>query len=155
MRRRRVEVFSLSFLDCICCGFGAVVLFYTIIAGQAGVKRTGKRRAGRGQPAGTRVLVGTRNLVVLRNTLQKTQSETMQASARASALLDEVGKRAKRPCCRCHHMRSARHQKLKTDLKQLEEGTSRLAASPAAGACRPARACIRGTGNRSTSPASS
>lgn len=26
MRRRRVEVFSLSFLDCICCGFGAIIL---------------------------------------------------------------------------------------------------------------------------------
>ncbi len=26
-RRRSVEIFSLSFLDCICCGFGAVILF--------------------------------------------------------------------------------------------------------------------------------
>src|SRR5262249_24020252 len=25
-RRRSVEVFSLSFLDCICCGFGAIIL---------------------------------------------------------------------------------------------------------------------------------
>ena len=25
-RRRSVEVFSLSFLDCICCGFGAMIL---------------------------------------------------------------------------------------------------------------------------------
>src|SRR5205807_1494717 len=37
-RRRRVfEVFTLSFLDCICCGFGAVILFYTIVSAQAGV----------------------------------------------------------------------------------------------------------------------
>ena len=37
MRKRRAfEVFTLSFLDCICCGFGAVVLFYTIVQAQAG-----------------------------------------------------------------------------------------------------------------------
>jgi hypothetical protein len=29
-RRREVEVFSLSFLDCICCGFGAVILMLVL-----------------------------------------------------------------------------------------------------------------------------
>src|SRR5687768_2663849 len=39
MRKRRAfEVFTLSFLDCICCGFGAVVLFYTIVQAQAGAQ---------------------------------------------------------------------------------------------------------------------
>jgi len=39
MARRKTEVFSLSFLDVIACGFGAVVLFYTILSAQAGVQR--------------------------------------------------------------------------------------------------------------------
>ena len=39
MARRKTEVFSLSFLDVIACGFGAVVLFYTILSAQAGVHR--------------------------------------------------------------------------------------------------------------------
>ena len=39
MARRKTEVFSLSFLDVICCGLGAVVLFYTILSAQAGVQR--------------------------------------------------------------------------------------------------------------------
>ena len=39
MARRKTEVFSMSFLDVIACGFGAIVLFYTIIAAQAGVQR--------------------------------------------------------------------------------------------------------------------
>jgi hypothetical protein len=30
LRRRSVEVFSLSFLDCICCGFGAIILLLVI-----------------------------------------------------------------------------------------------------------------------------
>ena len=29
-RRRRVEAFSLSFLDCICCGFGAIILLLVL-----------------------------------------------------------------------------------------------------------------------------
>src|SRR5690242_18339396 len=29
-RRRDVEVFSLSFLDCICCGFGAIILLLVL-----------------------------------------------------------------------------------------------------------------------------
>jgi hypothetical protein len=30
LRRRNVEVFSLSFLDCICCGFGAIILLLVL-----------------------------------------------------------------------------------------------------------------------------
>ncbi|MCH6258299.1 hypothetical protein MLD52_17185 [Puniceicoccaceae bacterium K14] len=32
-KRRSTEVFSLSFLDCICCGFGAVLLLFVLTAG--------------------------------------------------------------------------------------------------------------------------
>ncbi len=30
IRRRQVQVFSLSFLDCICCGFGAIILIFVL-----------------------------------------------------------------------------------------------------------------------------
>ena len=29
-RRRDIQVFSLSFLDCICCGFGAIILLFVL-----------------------------------------------------------------------------------------------------------------------------
>jgi hypothetical protein len=29
--RREIEIFSLSFLDCICCGFGAIILLLTLV----------------------------------------------------------------------------------------------------------------------------
>lgn len=29
-RRRNIEIFSLSFLDCICCGFGAIILLFVL-----------------------------------------------------------------------------------------------------------------------------
>lgn len=33
-KNRELEVFGLSFMDCICCGFGAVILLYVIIQGR-------------------------------------------------------------------------------------------------------------------------
>jgi hypothetical protein len=30
IRRRQVQVFSMSFLDCICCGFGAIILIFVL-----------------------------------------------------------------------------------------------------------------------------
>jgi hypothetical protein len=146
MRRRRVEVFSLSFLDCICCGFGAVVLFYTIVAGQAGVHRI--RDNDELQAEVNRleeeVLIGVRNLVLLRNALDKT-------TARASTLIDEVGvARAAALRVGATSMAQREHiNRLKADLKQMEEGTRRLqgAALQAAPAGERVRA-FRGTGNR-------
>ena len=41
-RRREVEVFSLSFLDCICCGFGAIILL--LVLSEIG-RLTGERDA--------------------------------------------------------------------------------------------------------------
>jgi len=33
IRRRSIPVFSLSFLDCICCGFGAIILLFVLTMG--------------------------------------------------------------------------------------------------------------------------
>ena len=153
MRRRKVEVFSLSFLDCICCGFGAVVLFYTIIAGQAGHERI--TRSDRLQAEVNRVeeevLDGARNLVVLRNTLEKTEIDTRQAAARTTTLLDEVSAaRAEALRVGATSMAQREHiNSLKADLKSLEEGTKRLQAGAiqSAPAGQQVRA-FRGTGNR-------
>ena len=84
--RRTVEVFSLSFIDCICCGFGAVILFYTIISAQSSITKTRNNDDLTAQvnKLEEEVLIGTRNLVVLRNTLEKTDSESASASKRAA-----------------------------------------------------------------------
>jgi von Willebrand factor type A domain len=153
MRRRRVEVFSLSFLDCICCGFGAVVLFYTIVAGQSGIRRlqNSDQLQAEVNKLEEEVLVGTRNLVVLRNTLKKTQSDTTLAAARAREITDAVNA-ARQDALRVGATSMAQREhinRLKADLKQLEEGTQRLAggAVQEAPAGQRVRA-FRGTGNR-------
>ena len=30
LKRRETEIFSLSFMDCICCGFGAIILLLVL-----------------------------------------------------------------------------------------------------------------------------
>jgi hypothetical protein len=39
MARRKTEVFSMSFLDCIACAFDSVVLIYTLINAHGGCAR--------------------------------------------------------------------------------------------------------------------
>jgi hypothetical protein len=153
MRRRKIEVFSLSFLDCICCGFGAVVLFYTIIAGQAGADRirTSDKLQAEVNKLEEEVLIGTRNLVLLRNTLEKTESDTARAAARAREISLEVAEaRQQALTLGATSMAQREHiNKLKADLRQLEEGTRRLQAGAAQTAPPGERVrAFRGTGNR-------
>ena len=153
MRRRRVEVFSLSFLDCICCGFGAVVLFYTIIAGQSGVDRIRRTDALQAEVnlIEEEVLQGARNLVVLRNTLEKTQTDTARAAARTRALLEEISS-TREEALRAGATSMAQREhinKLKADVRSLEESSRRLqgGAIDRAPAGQQVRA-FRGSGNR-------
>ena len=91
MARRKTEVFSLSFLDVIACGFGAIVLFYTILSAQAGVQR--EKRNDDIQAEVDRleeeVLDGYKDLVVLRNSLDETQEQT-PASDAAARIVQEM-----------------------------------------------------------------
>ncbi|HEU4623427.1 MAG TPA: VWA domain-containing protein [Steroidobacteraceae bacterium] len=131
-RRRSVEVFSLSFLDCICCGFGAVILFYTIISAQSGLDRAHSTETMRTQVERLEeeVLQKTRNLAILRNTLNETESKTASASEKAKQLLAELqaNKIQKSAYDETSLARRERIEKLKADIKALEEGTRRLEA---------------------------
>lgn len=152
-RPRSTEVFSLSFLDCICCGFGAVVLIYTIIAGQSGIKRIRDidQLQAEVNKIEEEVLVGARNLVLLRNTLEKTEADSAAAANRAQLLSDEVATlQASAIQAGATSMAQREHiNRLKADLKQLEEGTRRLEGGALQQAPEGARArAFRGTGNR-------
>lgn len=132
-KRRQTEVFSLSFLDCICCGFGAVILFYMIISAQSGVERIRKTEdaAAEVRRLEEQVLEGTKNLVVLRNTLTKTTSETVSAASRATRLIEQLKQERDQgsiyddsTIARREHI-----EKLKADIRALEESTRRLEAA--------------------------
>jgi hypothetical protein len=129
-KRRAFEVFTLSFLDCICCGFGAVVLFYTIVQAQAGVEEV--RRiddlTGEVKKLEEQVLVGTNNLVQLRNTLEKTDEDATQAAARRARILEELKVRREQSSeFEGESLAKREHiNKLMADVKSLQEGIKRL-----------------------------
>jgi hypothetical protein len=130
MRRRRTEVFSMSFLDCICCGFGAVILFYIIVAGQTGELRVRRNDdlAAEVNRLDEEVLTATKNLVVLRNTLEQTNEERVRATGRADVVLREL-KQSKLELSHYDADSLARLEhinQLKADVQALEEGNRRL-----------------------------
>ncbi len=122
----------MSFLDVISCGFGAVILFYTIISAQSGLERIRETDdlTAEVKRLEEEVEQGTKNLVALRNTLERTESETASARSRARQLIEEL--RQPRDGARDEAETLARRErieKLKADVKALEESTRRLEAS--------------------------
>jgi hypothetical protein len=131
-RRRAFEVFTLSFLDCICCGFGAVILFYTIVSAQAGVVRIQRAEdmTAEVNKLAEEVLVGARNLAVLRNALEKDKTDTASVAARTSQIVAELRNRNEDVSTydAANLARREHIEKLKSDVRSLEEGVRRLEA---------------------------
>jgi hypothetical protein len=129
-KRRAFEVFTLSFLDCICCGFGAVVLFYTIVQAHVGAQEIIRidELTGEVRKLEEEVKEGTRNLVLLRNTLEKTDEDAETAKARAIRVAAELKERSAQSSTYEEESlaRRAHINQLKADIKSLEEGIKRL-----------------------------
>ncbi len=132
-RKRQFNVFSLSFLDAMTCGFGAIVLFFMIINASMGMRSghlTGDLRADVDE-AQYRVFDARRNLVELRNVLESTDTELVDAQGLAARIISLIEQRrleladmSDETLSREEHL-----EQLKADLKSLEEETRRLAAS--------------------------
>ena len=152
-KKRAFEVFTLSFLDCICCGFGAVVLFYTIVQAQAGAQDILRidKLTGEVRKLEEEVLVGTKNLVLLRNTLEKTDEDTAAAKARAVRVAEELKKRKSATSTYEDESLARREHinQLMADIKSLEEGNKRLrGGSLDKGPAGDRRMAFRGRGDR-------
>ncbi len=131
-RRRAIEVFTLSFLDCICCGFGAVILFYTIVSARSGVVqvRATDELSAEVNQLDQRVITGTRNLAALRDTLEKTREETASAASQSNLIAAQLASHklqvSNYDSTRLSH--EERIQKLRADIQALQDGTKRLEA---------------------------
>ena len=130
MPRKKTETFSMSFLDVISCGFGAVVLFYTIMASQAGMTRTNERMnlQANANRVAEEVIEGRAHLADLRNAMESTEDKTVQAQGLSRAVLDRM-KVTEEELAQYENDTLARREsleRLKADLQQLEEGTRRL-----------------------------
>jgi hypothetical protein len=131
-RRRAIEVFSLSFLDCICCGFGAVILFYVIISARSGITSAERMENLASEVARLQqeLVTGRENLVQLRNTVDKTNAQNATAAQEIFKLNAdlEVTKREMSAYDATSLARRERIEQLKSDVKSMEEGKRRLEA---------------------------
>ena len=133
MARRQTTTFSMSFLDVISCGFGAVVLFYTIISAQAGLYRIKENTDlnSEAKQLEQEVLDGYKHLAELRNALESTEDRKIRAAGLSREMQDKM-KATEEELARFEHDTLARREaleRLKADLKSLEESTRRLKAA--------------------------
>ncbi len=129
MKRRPVTPFSLSFLDIMFCGFGAVVLLVLILNTDAVSARKQVFSDLRSETVmlEQQVLTGEQDLLVKRNRLESvdqqlliTQGETEEAIRTIKALEVEIANMSADTQARREHIAN-----LSTDLKQLDEKKQR------------------------------
>jgi hypothetical protein len=129
-KRRPIEVFSMSFLDCMSCGFGAVILFFMIINAQ--VRQTTEQDPtslmSETKKLEVEILDGRKNLVLARNTIEQLEDQTQTAEgqiAQIIALIEEL--RAELSKYDNDTLaKIERVEKLQADIKTLEQEVERL-----------------------------
>ncbi len=130
-KRRSGEIFSMSFLDCMSCGFGAVILFFMIINSQSDIN-TDQTKALQAETdkLEIEVLEGRKNLALARTSIQKLETEEDEALDQISiikALIAELqAELAKYDDDTLAKIKAI--EKLQADIKSLEEEVKRLLA---------------------------
>jgi hypothetical protein len=132
MKRRKLTVFSLSFIDCICCGLGAIILLFVVVNSQntAQRQRVTEELASETNRWELEVLAGRRDLVQARNTLDEITAELAKTEGLSRKILQafsekrlELADRDKQTLASREHV-----NKLKADIRSLEEDVKRLQA---------------------------
>jgi hypothetical protein len=130
MKRKKLNVFSLSFIDCICCGLGAIILLFVLVNAKGAVRRNAVTSDLRAQARKLKeqVLNGKKNLVQTRNALLETQTELVTTQGKSRQIIDILNKKKVELADgdRDTLATQAHINKLKTDLKSLEEELRRL-----------------------------
>ncbi len=131
-KRRSAEIFSMSFLDCMSCGFGAVILFFMIINSHSDVTSRDQTKALQAETdkLEIEVLDGRKNLALARTSIQKLETEEEEArdqisiiKALIAELRAELAKYDKDTLAQIEAI-----EKLQSDIKSLEEEVKRLLA---------------------------
>ena len=130
MRPRTINVFSLSFLDVMSCGFGAIILFFMIINADT-VKRkeqVSQDLQGEVEKLEVEITEGRKYLVELKNSLEQTQEIVDQTQGLSRRVIEQI-KQKKIELAEMQNDALARTEhinKLKAELKALEEANKRL-----------------------------
>ena len=132
MRRRKINVFSLSFLDCICCGLGAVILLFVIVNAKSAIRRDTVTSDLQGEVSRWErlVLESKKELITTRNTWEKTEKQRVKTQGLSKQVI-QIIKERKDELAHAHKdtlANRAHLNKLKADIKSLEEDVKRLEA---------------------------
>jgi hypothetical protein len=129
-KRRDANVFSMSFLDCMSCGFGAVILFFMIINAQTtrDVDAPPERLMAETNRLEYEILDKRKNLVLARNTMEQLErAEAENEIAQITALIEkikiELAKHDNETLAKIERV-----EKLQSDIESLEEQRKRLLA---------------------------
>jgi hypothetical protein len=128
--RRKAEVFGLSFMDCICCGFGATILLYMVLNSGARDRAAHELDPLRAETdrLEQQVLEGQADLVELRNTFERIRDQSAAAQGLSTRLIDVVHQSQEELATFEQQTIAQREHlnKLQADLRSLEEGAKRL-----------------------------
>ena len=135
-KRREFSIFSLSFLDVMACGFGAVILIFIVIqhSTETVSQEINLELLAEIKELEVEVLEETENLVELKTTLKETDDEIVTTEDLILAILSEIKELQARikEFEDSGSSQTAAIDALKTELKQLNEEAASLKGSVAA-----------------------
>ena len=133
MARRSFDVFSLSFLDAMTCGFGAVILFFMIINANIDERRelVLDDLAAEVDRMELKVLTGRKNLVQLKQNLAELIEQWAVLRGMKQEIVTEIQMTESEFSIMTADTESQQDaiEKLRSDLEQLEAETQRLSAA--------------------------
>jgi hypothetical protein len=124
-KRRQFEVFSMSFLDCMSCGFGAVILFFMIINAQVkeSTEEDPTELMAETKRLEVEILEGRKDLVLAKNTTETLEEEKQTAEGKIAEIIALI-KELREELAEYDDETLAkieRIEKLQSDIKSLEE----------------------------------
>lgn len=130
--RKKINTFSLAFLDCICCGFGAVILLFVIMSMRSVEYRKQQTVDLNGEVDRIKMVVldSKKQLVVARNAMEETEAEIVKTEGFSREIIKTIEqKQVELSRYDDDTLATAEHiNKLQSDLRSLEEGVNRLEA---------------------------
>jgi len=132
MKRKNLNVFSLSFLDIITCGLGAVILLFVLVNAKSAARRetvTTDLRAEFSRME-SEVLEGEKKLAQVRNALVQTRAELVKTQGLSRQVIEILNANQAQLADSDKNTLAAKTHvnQLKADLKSLEEDAKRLRA---------------------------
>ena len=132
MARKQLNVFSLSFLDAMTCGFGAVILFFMIINANIDVRRQGDltELASEVDRMELQVLVGRKNLLQIQQELANLIEEWAILRGLKEEIVTEINLTAEEfsELTADTTAQEEAIERLRSELDALEDETQRLSA---------------------------